>query len=178
MSTKSDTNSAPPARPVFQSDHPLGPRLYRVHSLHPGAARVWAAAVAAGCLAVLAVAGALEPDPRGYGTHRALGVWPCSFPMVTGYPCPTCGMTTAFAHTVRGQWVQGFNAQPVGWALCVGVMAVAGLAISVVITGKAWRVNWYRISPTWTALGLVGLLLAGWGYKIVVGLLDGTLPAR
>jgi hypothetical protein len=87
-------------------------------------------------------------------------------------------MTTAFAHTVRGNWITGFNAQPAGWALCVGVMAVAGLAFSVVITGKTWRINWYRVSPTWTVLAVVGLLLGGWAYKILVGLFDGTLPVR
>ena len=176
--TESDTHLVPPARPVVRCDHPLGPRFYRMHAPQPRAARIRAAVVAAGCLALLGIAGFLEPDARGYGTHRALGVWPCSFPLTTGYPCPTCGMTTAFAYTVRGHWVRAFNAQPAGWVLCVALMAGAGLAVSVVITGKTWRINWYRVSPTWAALVVVGLLLAGWAYKILAGLIGGTLPAR
>ncbi|MGE3821953.1 MAG: DUF2752 domain-containing protein, partial [Isosphaeraceae bacterium] len=43
-----------------------------------------------------AVASWLEPDPSGFGTHRQLGLPPCHFAWVTGKPCPTCGMTTAF----------------------------------------------------------------------------------
>ena len=178
MTAGSELNLVPPARPAYSPDHPLGPRLYRVHSQAPRATKVWAAVAVAGCLGFLGIARALEPEARGYGTHRALGISPCSVPLVTGYPCPTCGMTTAFAHAVRGEWIRAFNAQPAGWALCVAVMAVAGLALSVLITGKTWRVNWYRVSPVWTTLALVGLLLGGWGYKIVAGLLDGTLPVR
>ena len=130
------------------------------------------------CLAVLGVAIYLKPDPRGWGTHSQLGGWECGMPIATGYPCPTCGMTTAFAHTVRGQWWSAFHAQPAGFLLCLAVMAATGLAASSLISGKSWRINWYRISPTRTALVGVGLLLAAWAYKIVAGLLDGTLPAR
>ncbi|HUU82489.1 MAG TPA: hypothetical protein VM243_03195, partial [Phycisphaerae bacterium] len=91
MITKSDTNLVPQARPAAKRDHPLGPLFYRLRPVNTRAARVWATLVAGGCLTLLATAGLLEPDPRGYGTHRALGMWPCSLPLVTGYPCPTCG---------------------------------------------------------------------------------------
>jgi len=87
-------------------------------------------------------------------------------------------MTTAFALTVRGRWLAAFHAQPAGWMLCMGVLVATGLALSTLFGGNVWCLNWYRVSPRWAALAVVGLLLFGWGYKIVAGLLDGSLPAH
>ena len=164
-----------PARPTSKKkQHPLGPLVYRVSSARPRVAEAWALLVVVLCGAVLAVAGLLPPDTRGFGTHSNLGLPECGLMRTVGFPCPTCGMTTAFAHTVRGRWTIALRAQPAGWLLCVGTMATMGLALSVVITGKTWVVNWYRISPTRLVLVGVGLLLAGWAYKIVAVVLDGS----
>ena len=45
------------------------------------------------------------PDgrPRTMGTHTQLGMLPCNFVILTGRPCPSCGMTTSFALLVRGE---------------------------------------------------------------------------
>ncbi len=95
----------------------------------------------AACLSVLAVAAWLEPDPRGCGTHAQLFRAECPMPASLGLPCPSCGMTTAFALTVRGRWVAAFDAQPAGLALCLAVVAVVGLALSAVLSGKTWHLN-------------------------------------
>lgn len=50
---------------------------------------------------VITLATQLTPDPSGHGTHQQLGLPPCGFIYVTGYPCPGCGLTTAFSHMVR-----------------------------------------------------------------------------
>ena len=157
----------PVARGLGRSAHPLGPMFCRVASANPRGARGWASAVAAGCIVVLTVAAWLDPDPGGLGTHRQLGLPQCSLVQTMGIPCPTCGMTTAFGHTVRGQWISAFQAQPAGWVLCLGTLLTAGLAVSVVATGKVWRLNWYRITPTRLTLAVAGLLLGGWAYKII-----------
>ena len=60
-------------------------------------------------LAGFGLAGRLSPDPRGYGTHQQLGLPGCTFQMLTQWPCPSCGGTTAFAHFVRGQWPSAIN---------------------------------------------------------------------
>ena len=56
-----------------------------------------------------ALAFALKPDPRGYGTHQSLGLPPCTFRMLFGIPCPSCGMTTSFSHLMHGNISQAFE---------------------------------------------------------------------
>ncbi|NJL31438.1 MAG: DUF2752 domain-containing protein, partial [Phycisphaerales bacterium] len=54
------------------------------------------------CLLPLVVGAALHADPQGVGTHEQLGFPACQFLEVTGYPCISCGMTTAVA--LGGSW--------------------------------------------------------------------------
>lgn len=157
--------------------HPLGLLLYRVGSIQPVKTRLWAALVLGVCLAILALAAWLEPDPKGFGTHCQLGLAPCSLPATLGIPCAGCGMTTAFAHTVRGQWWAALQAQPAGWVLCLATLVSAGLALSALISGRPWRLNLYRATPFRITLVVVGLLLGGWAYKIIVMLADPGIPA-
>lgn len=135
-----------------------------------------AAVVLAGCAVLLLVAAWLTPADTGMGSHRQLGFPPCSMLTLIGYPCPTCGMTTAFAHAVRGELRSAFNAQPAGLALALMTVIAASLSLSIVITGNVWAVNWYRVSPTRVILAAILLVLTGWGYKVVAGLMSGTLP--
>ncbi len=75
--------------------------------------------------AVFAVARALEPSPQGFGTHTQLGLPACQFALVTGHPCPSCGMTTAFAWFVRGRLGRSWGVNPAGMVLalaCVGLI--------------------------------------------------------
>ena len=66
---------------------------------------------------VVATALTLTPDPAGHGTHTQLGLPPCGFLVVTGLPCPGCGLTTCFAHMVRLDIVGAARANPFGVAL-------------------------------------------------------------
>ncbi len=54
----------------------------------------------------LVVARSLTPDASGLGTHRQLGLPGCGFSHALGVPCPSCGMTTAWAHLTRGHWIR------------------------------------------------------------------------
>jgi hypothetical protein len=168
----------PVARPLGPEPggHPLGPLVYRVRSHRASVVRVKALMVLGGCLALLAVALLLKPDPSGVGTHTRMGWPPCTMLTITGYPCPTCGMTTAFAHAVRGQWLSAFHAQPAGFLLALGTMMVALFSLGAVISGRAWAINWYRISPGRAVVAVVAVVLLSWAYKVVAGLMAGTLP--
>lgn len=65
-------------------------------------------------LAVVITATQLTPAPEGMGTHQQLGLPPCGFLVVTGIPCPGCGLTTSFAHMIRGQFTGATYANPFG----------------------------------------------------------------
>ncbi len=156
--------------------HPLGPVLYCVPAKRRVTVRLIAAVVLSGCATVLWLAGRVEPRPAGLGTHQQLGLPPCSVVVLVGYPCPTCGMTTAFAHTVRGELWSAFNTHPGGLIFALATILALSTSLSVLITGKVWAVNWYRVSPTLLTLAIVLILVGGWVYKLAVGLISGTLP--
>jgi len=156
--------------------HPLGPWIEPVACAAPVRGRLVAGAVAGVGLALVGVAVCLTPDPSGMGTHQQLGLPPCTSVVITGYPCPTCGMTTAFSLTVRGRLLSAFHAQPAGLVFALATILVTAVALVSAVSGRFWTPNFYRISwPRW-AFGFVILLLAGWGYKLLVGIAAGTLP--
>jgi len=78
-------------------------------------------------------------------------------------------MTTSFAHFVRGELIASFHAQPAGLVIALMTLIVGIGATAVLMTGRMIELNWYRIPPGRVALGIVLLLLAGWGYKIAIG---------
>lgn len=65
-------------------------------------------------IAGFALALYLTPDPSGSGTHQQLGLPPCTMKVLTGFPCPSCGMTTSFSNFVRGNLFAAFVANPAG----------------------------------------------------------------
>lgn len=156
--------------------HPLGPVVYRVAARRPVRARLIAGFVLTGCVTLLSTAASLTPAATGMGSHRQLGYPACTWVVLFGYPCPTCGMTTAFAHTVRGQLTAAWSAQPAGLVLALGTILATSVSLSVLFTGKVWAVNWYRVSPTWVMLAAILLIAGGWIYKLAVGVISGALP--
>ena len=132
------------------------------------AARLIAAGIAVGCLGVLVLAAGLEPAPAGLGTHRALGLQACGYLARSGIPCPTCGMTTAFAHFARGDLPRSLYTQPLGAVLAAAAaMAVWGGAY-VAATGRpAYRL--LRLVPARYYLPpLLALAVLAWAWKIWV----------
>jgi hypothetical protein len=111
-------------------------------------------------LAGFGLAWQLEPDPRGFGTHQRLGLPECSFQTLFQRPCPGCGMTTCFAHYVRGNWSAAARANPAGVLLAVLCTA----AIPWCWT-SAWRSRLWFVEDPWPVLAC---LMGGWG---AVGLL-------
>ncbi len=127
---------------------------------------------------MLGVAAYLQPDSRGYGTHQQLGMGACGMLIRTGYPCPTCGMTTAFAYAIRGRLLAAFYAQPAGLALALASAAVTALSGWAIFTGRLPTMLLREPSPHLLFWLLLLLLVGGWGIKLVWGLLDGSLPVR
>ncbi len=102
---------------------------------------------------LFAIAFLLEPDASGFGTHQQLGLPKCFFLQTTGWKCPQCGMTTSFAHLVRGQAVQAWNANPCGPILaCLLAAVVLPWCVVAGLTGRSLLTD----QP-----GLIFLRLAG-----------------
>jgi hypothetical protein len=101
------------------------------------------------------LAAQLDPDPRGYGTHQRLGLPECSFRMLFNRPCPGCGMTTSFAHFVRGQWVASARANPAGLLMAVMCMLLVPWCGLSLWLGRLWWVD-----DPWP---VAAYLLGGWG---------------
>lgn len=128
-----------------------------------------AALLAIGLLCPLVAAAVLQPDPSGHGTHRQLGLPPCTFLVLFGYRCPSCGMSTAWAHVVRGQVVGAFRANAGGaLSALVALLAEPWLLISAV------RGRWSGWVPdatvlAWIGSGIVVVALIDWAVRMLVG---------
>ena len=86
--------------------------------------------IALGLTVLFAVAAWLNPyqkdgSARRMETHMQLGLPECTFKRVTGYPCPSCGMTTSFALTIRGDLLNGVQANCVGVVLALTLLAAS-----------------------------------------------------
>ncbi len=128
------------------------------------------------CLTVIVLAAWLAPKSAGYGTHRELGLPPCGFLAQTGYPCPSCGMTTSFAAMAHGHLVDAFLAQPCGMLLFLAVVVMATVGFGELTTGR--DLIRYLHPGLWWVVGAVSAMLLGWGFKIAYGLATGILPVQ
>ena len=124
--------------------------------------------LAAPSLVVLTIAHHLTPSPTGYGTHLQLGLGPCLFLQVTGWPCPMCGMTTTFAWMAHGHPLDALRTQPFGVVLFTATFAAAAIGLHDSLTGRsAARAVLQRAARYETrvaAMLLIGMAL-GWVYK-------------
>ena len=124
------------------------------------------AGVGFGLLVPLAVAAMLHPEPHGFGTHQQFGLPPCSFVVMFGRRCPTCGMTTAVAHLVRGQPREALRAN-VGGTM-VGLLLLLGVAWLLLSAGRG---KWLVRPPgntlvVWLAVAVTLVTLIDWAVRL------------
>jgi len=98
----------------------------------------------------------------------------CTFLRITGYPCPSCGLTRGFVTMAHGQWLAVLHACPLAallYAVTALVFAVntAALLCGVCLTPGLW-LKWR--ARTWVVLlcffGL--LILLNWLYRLFYGM--------
>lgn len=132
----------------------------------PASTRRGMVVLAVALTVVLAVAAWLRPDPQGFGTHQQLGLPPCQFARLTGHPCPSCGMTTAFAWTVRGRLGRAWKANPAGGLLALSCAAL----VPWLLIGAAWGKSPGFRSPEPPLIGVVvatvALSLVSWTIRL------------
>lgn len=132
----------------------------------PLGGRVLAAFAAAACLALLIVSARLTPSPLGHATHLQLGMYPCGWVVMFDKPCPTCGMTTSFAHAADMNMVGSLKSQPM--ATLLALLTAAGFWAGAHVAATGSRVGTLvgaclRAKVGWVMLAL---LIAAWGYKL------------
>jgi hypothetical protein len=114
------------------------------------------------------VATALVPAVAGMGTHRQLGLPSCTWPSFFGIPCITCGMTTSFAHAVRGQWLRALEAQPAGFLLAILCAMAVVIGAWSALAGQPVHRLLRPLARGRTAIVATALLVTAWGWKIAV----------
>lgn len=127
------------------------------------AANRWLHAGAGGAMAtVLLVCAVVEPSIEGRGTHRRLGLPSCLVCLVSGRErCPSCGMTTAFCHAVRGRFGEAERCHAAAlYAFGLWLVATAYCAL-IAVVGKQWLV-YELLTVACVAAVLLGFWLAAW----------------
>lgn len=126
--------------------------------------RLISAAVFGLCLGWLVYAAGLAPDAQGLGTHRQMGLAACSWVEGDRGPCPTCGMTTAFAHAARGNLPRAFATQPASALLALLTAMTVWVSGYTMCTGCT-EVRRLGGLVRWRTLGVVlAVALAAWVY--------------
>jgi hypothetical protein len=120
-----------------------------------------------GLASVFGLAAWLKPDASGLGTHTELGLPPCGFYVVFHKPCPSCGMTTAFAWMMHGHPLKALKTQPAGVAVF--------LAAAFLLFYLPWA--WWRGRPPVqiletrgflpVVLSLIAIILVVWGMRVL-----------
>ena len=120
------------------------------------------------CIAVLAVAVWLRPDPSGMGTHTQLGLPPCGFVEMFDIPCPSCGFTTTFALAAHGRVIDAIRNQPFGFVIFLMTIGAAPLSL----VAGARGVSLFELTERWPwgrlMVGFIALWLLAWAYKWLV----------
>lgn len=119
-------------------------------------------------ITLLATAASLSPDKNGLGTHHQLGLPACSLRQLARIRCPSCGMTTSWAHMMRGHVLQSFACNS-GGALLAIASAVGGPWLLL----SGLRGRWLGGMPNeWWFAGMSVIVLVvtltDWGVRLYV----------
>jgi hypothetical protein len=126
-------------------------------ALVSGGARWSHALLLLGVLVMVGVGLYLTPDPAGHGTHQQLGLPPCTIYYLTGRPCPSCGLTTSVSAILHGQFGLAWRANPMGFVIVAGALAVAINSLLALFWGRSVRIENTRF--TLLLLGLLAIWL-------------------
>ena len=118
--------------------------------------------IGAGLLSLAAVGAAFQLVPRRL-------IPPCGFRLMTGHPCPSCGMTRMGSHLLRGHLATSFTMNP----FLFSVVAALGLWVATGAVARLFGRDFFIEIPAfqekWIWLTLGAGFLANWWYLWSVG---------
>ena len=128
--------------------------------------RIAAASVVLVLVGLLATAWTLRPDSSGLGTHHQLGLPPCSIRVLFGIRCPSCGMTTSWAHAMNGDFRAAAAANVGGFLLVLYALGSLGTMLRIVRHGKMPADKTIR-HYTIALIAIAAVTLADWGVRVM-----------
>ncbi|MEM6553550.1 MAG: DUF2752 domain-containing protein [Planctomycetota bacterium] len=151
---------APPSNP------PATPRPASGLNPHHAPQRPLALVLFLPAATLLTTAALLAPNPDGHGTHTSLGLAPCGLLQATGIPCPTCGMTTAFALAADASLLQSLLTQPLGFLLALATACVVIVSGYALVTGMRLQPLIDAVLQPRTFWVFAALTVLAWAYTI------------
>jgi hypothetical protein len=128
--------------------------------------RLAGAVLAIGLLTLLMIASRLEPSASGLGTHHQLGLPPCSIRLLFSVRCPSCGMTTAWAHFANGSFLAAAQSNLGGMLLAVYSLGCVATGAKMMISGRTPSERVIQIATI--ALAAIALVTLGeWGLRLM-----------
>jgi hypothetical protein len=106
--------------------------------------------------------------PRSMATHTQLGLPPCSMVLLTGKPCPACGMTTSFALLAHGDVPNSLHANWVGTLLAFVWLALIPWALTSAIRGRLVGIRNGELALTVSVGVVLTLMLLRWAVVLLL----------
>jgi magnesium-transporting ATPase (P-type) len=129
--------------------------------------RIFLLVLALGFTTVIVIAAFLRPytedgTARTMSTHTQLGLEPCSMVVLTGKPCPACGMTTSFALLMHGDVGNSLKANWVGTLFCASIIVLTPWLVWSSIRGRLVGVRNPEMFSTILLSALLLLMTGRW----------------
>jgi Protein of unknown function (DUF2752) len=139
--------------------------------------RVALVVIAAALATVFFVATRVNPyapdgTPLKMASHQSLGMPPCRFQEMAGLPCPSCGMTTSFAHLVRGNVWYSLRANWVGTGLAVFCALLVPWCLVSAARGRFLGVRRIEAALALAVGVFTVVMLARWGFVLLAMVFD------
>lgn len=99
-------------------------------------------------------------------THLQLGLPPCTFRVMTGVPCPACGMTTSFALLAHGDLWNSLRANAVGTLLAAFLLLLLPWTCLCAAKGRSYGVASLERAVLVVVSALLILLLLRWCWVV------------
>jgi hypothetical protein len=129
---------------------------------------------AVGLVLVFTTAALLDPydaagQPLRMGAHQQIGLKPCAFWMLTGLPCPSCGMTTSFALLMHGDLAGSLQANSVGTMLAIVCLGILPWCLASALWGRRLFIASIERALFRIVAGFLILMMLRW--VLVLGLI-------
>lgn len=104
---------------------------------------------------------------------KSIGV--CLIKHATNIPCPSCGSTRSIISLTKGNFVEAFNLNPIGYLVAIIMLIAPVWIIADRIMRRNSLLNWYQKIETYLkkpkyAIPLILLLIINWIWNITKGL--------